>query len=97
MINNMNLGASIASELAPRIDRLVKQADGNRDGCISTSEFSTFLADVLHKLDATATAAPPAPPAASAPPAPVPPAPVAPSTLETAAGAAARGPLSAKF
>jgi hypothetical protein len=69
VIHNVHAGAAIASEPASAIDRLARETGASREGCIATSEFSVFLAEVLHKLDAVAaTAAPPA--AASVPAAP---------------------------
>lgn len=51
MLNNLNVTALLKSEIAPAVDRQVKRADTNRDGHLSTSEFSQFLADVVRKLE----------------------------------------------
>jgi hypothetical protein len=70
VIHNVHAGAAIASEPASAIDRLARETGASREGCIATSEFSVFLAEVLHKLDAVAaTAAPPAAAAAASVPA----------------------------
>jgi hypothetical protein len=50
VINHIDLKALVASDLAPQIDRLVRKADANGDGCVSSSEFSEFLADVLERV-----------------------------------------------
>jgi hypothetical protein len=51
VLNNVNLGAIISAEIRPRVERLVRQADANNDGHLTTSEFSRFLADVVRKLE----------------------------------------------
>jgi hypothetical protein len=51
VLNNLNVTALLKSELAPHVDRIVARADANRDGHLSKSEFSEFLADVVRKLE----------------------------------------------
>ena len=41
----------VASELAPLLQQLAKKADTNRDGQVSSTEFTDFLGKLMQSLD----------------------------------------------
>ncbi len=43
-----------AGDLQPLVDQLAKRADTNRDGQVSNTEFSQFLATLMESLEAGA-------------------------------------------
>ena len=94
MINSMNPHISItgATERSPLVEQLARKVDGNRDGQVTSAEFSSFLSSLMQSLDSeSASRHEPGPVAAS--PAAAEPSPVLlpaaePGTLTRAQGAA---------
>lgn len=73
MISTTNIRSSEtgSTERSPLMDQLAKQADTNRDGNVTTREFSAFLSSLTESLDKDLqrSAADVNAPGASAPPA----------------------------
>jgi hypothetical protein len=94
VINSMNphISSAGATERSPLVEQLARKVDGNRDGEVTSAEFSHFLSSLMQSLDSELTADrgpdPSAPsPAAAAPSAVLLPA-AEPGALTRAQGAA---------
>lgn len=82
--------SSAASKLAPLAERIMKRADVNRDGNVTSEEFSDFLSKLSASLQAELPAARTHQTAAPAAPAPAPPMPMASGTISASAAAMLR-------
>jgi hypothetical protein len=53
VINNMNplIANTGTTERSSLVEQLARRADGNRDGQVTSAEFSTFLANLMQSLD----------------------------------------------
>ena len=64
MINSLHSSAAAtSSERSPLIEQLVRRADADRDGQLTTAEFSAFLEGLVQSLDRDQAAARPDAPA----------------------------------
>jgi hypothetical protein len=80
VINSMNphISGAGATERSPLTEQLARKVDGNRDGRVTSAEFSSFLTSLMESLDGELTShrasdpAAPSPVAADASPAPLP-------------------------
>lgn len=82
--------SSAANKLAPLAERIMKRADVNRDGNVTSEEFSDFLSKLSASLQAELPAARTHQTAAPAAPAPAPPMPMASGTISASAAAMLR-------
>lgn len=53
MINSLNplISNHGATERSPLVDQLARKVDGNRDGQVTSAEFSNFLSSLMQSLD----------------------------------------------
>jgi hypothetical protein len=53
VINNMSphVSSTGATERSPLVEQLARKADGNRDGQVTSAEFSSFLSSLMASLD----------------------------------------------
>jgi len=68
VINSMSplVSSTGATERSPLVEQLARRVDGNRDGQVTSAEFSSFLADLMQSLDGEqATSREPAAPASA--------------------------------
>jgi hypothetical protein len=86
VINSMNplISSTSTTERSPLVEQLARKVDGNRDGQVTSAEFSNFLSSLMQSLDSELTSHRDAGPA-------TPSAPIEPSPVVLAAGEA--GPL----
>ncbi len=82
--------SSAASKLAPLAERIMKRADINRDGNVTSEEFADFLSKLSASLEAELPARGAHQASAPAAPVPAPPVPVPSGTISAAAAATLR-------
>lgn len=51
MINSLTQHLSTGNAQSPLLDQLSRRADADRDGTVSTAEFSAFLTSLVQSLD----------------------------------------------
>lgn len=58
MINSVNphISSTGATERSPLVEQLARKVDGNRDGQVTSAEFSSFLSSLMQSLDSELTA-----------------------------------------